>query len=124
MFKDKVLAEGTTLLDLLNNDGEKLEAVKTFIAYGRSSVANCSGDEFVQKLVERQYDSYSSIKNLQPEYSYAQYIENPKIENGLITLADVLNDVKLHASDVESLKKQESEDLQAPADLSDNSSKL
>ena len=51
MHKDKVLAEGSTLLDLLKNDDEKLEAVKTFIAYGRSSVNDCSSDKLIEKLV-------------------------------------------------------------------------
>ena len=51
MHKDKKLAEGSTLLELLQNDDEKLEAVKTFIAYGRSSVTDCSNDQFVKKLV-------------------------------------------------------------------------
>ena len=67
---------------------------------------------------------------MQPEYSYAQYILNPKNEHGIITLADVLNEVKLHVSDNDSLTATtrrlngSGEDVQASGDLSEKISKL
>ena len=53
IHKDKVLADGKSLMDLLKNEKEKLEAVKTFLKYGKSSVTDCSGDQLMDKLVEK-----------------------------------------------------------------------
>ena len=50
IHKDKVFADGKSLLDLLKIDHEKLEVVKTFIKYGKSSVSDFSGDQLIEKL--------------------------------------------------------------------------
>ena len=85
--KNTVHASGKTLLDLLTDESK--QAVETFYKYGKSSVTDGSGDQLIEKLVDQQYDVYNSFENIQPNYSYVQIIENPKVEDGLIALADV-----------------------------------
>ena len=107
MHKNKVLACGETLIDLLT--GEKRLAVETFLKYGKSSKNDCTSEQFIDKLVDQQYAGFSSFRNLQPDYSYVQFIENPDIENGYIALADVQNEVKLHDFDLKTLDSEENQ---------------
>ena len=75
-------------MDLLSDDDKKL-AVQTFMKCGKSSVTEGSGSQLIEKLLDQQYDGYSSIPNLRPDYDYVQTMINPRIDLGIIVLADV-----------------------------------
>lgn len=68
LHKDKVFANGKTLMDLLTD--EKKLAAETFMKCGRSSVTDGSGDQLIEKLVDAQYESFRTIQNLQPDFDY------------------------------------------------------
>ena len=98
IHKNKVLADGSNLLDLLKDDDKQL-AVATFNKFGKSSTTDCSSEKFIENLVSQQYSSnFRSTICLQPDYSYEQVIENPHIKHGLITLQDFKNGVQFYDS--------------------------
>ena len=65
---------------------------------GKSLETEGSGSQLIEKLLNQQYDSYIGFQNLQTSYDYVQTMINPRIYKGMITLADVVSEVKLHVS--------------------------
>lgn len=96
MHSDFVFEEdGKDLISLLK-DGERKVAAKTYMEMGKSSKSLCTSEEFIEKLVDSQYDDYEGIEDLRSykNNSYVQVIEHPSIKNAQMTLADDKSGVK------------------------------